>query len=147
MHEEDAENEKHTDLVTIKSLHLYSIRSVIVTKLTTSKSKMANLRNKIDTGNDGILMQLNVFKILFPRVTIWQLEKYERQKCHTKIYNKSSTSWVGLCSNTINHKNKQKLCKFFVVPGNVPTLLGMPHIKLLDILTIKCIIKWSNVTN
>ena len=30
------------------------------------------------------------------------------------------------------------MCKFFVVPGNGPVLLGMPHIKTLDFLIINC---------
>ena len=30
------------------------------------------------------------------------------------------------------------MCRFFVVPGNDPVLLGMPDIGILDILTINC---------
>ena len=36
------------------------------------------------------------------------------------------------------HKEKeQKACKFFVVPGSSPTLLSIPYIETLGVLTIK----------
>ena len=38
----------------------------------------------------------------------------------------------------IKHKNKQRLGRFFVVPGNGQALLGMLDIKLPDILNVKC---------
>ena len=34
---------------------------------------------------------------------------------------------VGICNVTINHKNKQKLCKLFIFPGNDLALLGTPE--------------------
>ena len=34
------------------------------------------------------------------------------------------------------HKGKQKICKFFVVPGSSPALLGMLDIENLGLLTI-----------
>ena len=45
---------------------------------------------------------------------------------------------LGICSVIVNHKNKQKLCRIFVVPGNIPVLLGMSDIELLDVLTNNC---------
>ena len=39
---------------------------------------------------------------------------------------------------TIKCKDKQRLCMIFAFPGNDPSLLGMPDIKLLDILDVKC---------
>ena len=37
-----------------------------------------------------------------------------------------------------NDKIKQKLNGFFVVTGNRPSILGMPDMELLDILSIQC---------
>ena len=45
---------------------------------------------------------------------------------------------LGIYSVTNNHKNNPQLCKFFVLPGNGPTLLCMPVIETLDILMINC---------
>ena len=41
-----------------------------------------------------------------------------------------------MCSVKIRHKDKVARCRFFVVPGDGPALLGMPDIKLLSILMI-----------
>ena len=41
-----------------------------------------------------------------------------------------------MCKVKLQHNNKQKLCKFFVVPGNGQALLGMPDIDTLNIITI-----------
>ena len=35
-------------------------------------------------------------------------------------------------------KTRYKLCRFFVVPGGGPALLGMPDIKILGILSVIC---------
>ena len=45
------------------------------------------------------------------------------------------------------HKNKQKLCRIFVVPGNEPAPLGIPDIKLLDIVDINCNTKRGELSN
>ena len=39
---------------------------------------------------------------------------------------------------TIKYKDKQKLCIFFVVPGNGPALQRIMDIEMLDILNLKC---------
>ena len=36
------------------------------------------------------------------------------------------------------HKDKQKPCKFFVVPGEGPSLLGMPDVETLELLSVNC---------
>ena len=43
---------------------------------------------------------------------------------------------LGICYIALRHKEKQKICKFFVVPGSGPALFGMPDIDKLGVLTI-----------
>ena len=43
-----------------------------------------------------------------------------------------------MCTVRLRHKDKIAKCRFFVVPGDGPALLGMPDIELLDILKIMC---------
>ena len=38
----------------------------------------------------------------------------------------------------LRHKDKNVKCRFFVVPGDILTLLGMPDIELVNILKIIC---------
>ena len=45
---------------------------------------------------------------------------------------------MGICKVKIEHNNRQKIHNFFVVPGNMQALLGMPNIEILIILTIHC---------
>ena len=45
---------------------------------------------------------------------------------------------MGICKVKIEHNNKQKICKFFVLTGNGKALLGMPHIDILNIIQINC---------
>ena len=97
--------------------------SVIITKLdTSSRHKRYKMVYRIDTGNDGDLMPLIIFKILFPSMKKDQLNgtKYRLIVLH---YNKTS---ISSKSNTrIN-----SLHAVFVFPGNNSTLLGMPDIEL-----------------
>ena len=41
-----------------------------------------------------------------------------------------------MCYLTLKHKEKQKVCRFFVVPQNSPALLDMPDTETLGVLTI-----------
>ena len=56
----------------------------------------------------------------------------QKQGSYAKIYNKTTIPQLGILSVTINHKNKHKFHKFFVVPGNGLALLSMPDIEALN---------------
>ena len=43
---------------------------------------------------------------------------------------------VEICYLTITHKEKQKVCKFFIVPRGGRAMLGMSNIETLGVLTI-----------
>ena len=59
----------------------------------------------------------------------WEQQKYKRNIF--KTYNKTIVSQLSICSVKINHRNKQRLYRFFVVHGNGQALLGMPDIETL----------------
>ena len=52
-----------------------------------------------------------------------------------KTYNNTTIRHIGNCYIALTHKEEQKICKFFVVSGGGPALLGMPDIDNLGILT------------
>ena len=41
-----------------------------------------------------------------------------------------------MCTIKLGHKDKSTKCRFFAVAAEDPALLGMPHIKLINILGI-----------
>ena len=55
-----------------------------------------------------------------------------------KPCNQSNIKQLGMCTVKLRHKNKIARCRFFVVPADSQTLLGMPDIELLQILKIMC---------
>ena len=54
------------------------------------------------------------------------------------MYNKATIIQLGVCQFKLEHNNIQKLCKFFVVPGNGQALLSMPYTDTLNIIEINC---------
>ena len=53
-----------------------------------------------------------------------------------KTYINSNTEQLGVCSVKLRHEVAK--WTFFIVPDDVPVLLGMPDIELLGILNIMC---------
>ena len=64
----------------------------------------------------------------------WRQEKLK--SIQLKKYSKTTITQLGTCTVEIEHKNKNKLCKFSVVLGNGQALLGMADIDTLDIINI-----------
>ena len=50
-----------------------------------------------------------------------------------KTYNSSNIEQLGFWSVWLKHKDKVVRCRLFVVPGDIPALLGMSDIKLFGI--------------
>ena len=55
-----------------------------------------------------------------------------------RTYNQSCIEELGVCTVRLRHKDKDAKCKFFVVSGDGPALLGMLDIKLVDMHQIMC---------
>ena len=53
-----------------------------------------------------------------------------------KTYNHSNIEQLSRSSVRIIHNAKYIKCRFFVVPGDGPALLGMPHVELLNIIRV-----------
>ena len=69
-------------------------------------------------------MPLNIFKILFPEATMEHFMRHKVKSFAVCTYNKISTTQLGVCSITRRHKNKDKLYRLFVVPGDGPEFQG-----------------------
>ena len=80
------------------------------------------LEYNIDTGCDGNLVPVNMFKVLFQETSLAELAWYENEEVTLCTYNSSCIPQLGVCKVKIMHKEKSY--RFFVVPGG-PALLGM----------------------
>ena len=86
---------------------------------------------KVDTGSEGNLMPLYIFKRLCGHQSIEQLKRSIKNNIKLKTYNGMQIEQLGMCMAIIKFKNFQKKCVFFVVPGNGQVLLGMPDMAVL----------------
>ena len=76
-------------------------------------------------------MPFKVLKILFPKSILAKLHATKMMP-HNHILTKD------VCTVNLRHKDKCAKCRFFVIPGDGPALLGMPDIELLNILRVSC---------
>ena len=67
-------------------------------------------------------MSLVIFKISFHRPTMEQLAKHKDKGFILQTHNKSKIMQLGEHYVRRIHKNKDMLCRFFVVPGGCPAL-------------------------
>ena len=64
--------------------------SSIITKLEAwRRQKRAKIKYKVDVGSDGNLVPLDIFKILFPMLTMEHLTKPKDKRAIICMYNKS----------------------------------------------------------
>ena len=64
-----------------QNFNFHSVRSVLITKLRTRTGQNAAKPDyKINTGSDGNLISINIFRMLFPRMPIAKLNKYTYKK-------------------------------------------------------------------
>ena len=79
-------------------------------------------------------MSFKIFRILFPKSTIATLHA-TKNSVILKTYNQSSKQ-LSVHRVRLRHKDKNAKCRFFVVLGIGPALLGMLGIELLNVLKI-----------
>ena len=70
-------------------------------------------------GSDGkINAFMQLYKKLFPRPKKKQLAAAKNKNAQLKTYNKTTITQLSICKAKVEQNNVQKMCKFFVVPGN-----------------------------
>ena len=89
-------------------------------------------------GSDSYLMTFNIFKMSYPRVKLQQLANTINKSTVKRMYNKIIVSQLEVYILTMKYKTKWKSCRFIIVPGNQPALLGLLGIGLLEIITERC---------
>ena len=67
---------------------------------------------KIDTGSEGNIMPLFIFKKLFKNTTEEQLQKSIKSHIRLRTYNETNITQLGMCMVVIKFKNIKKRCAF-----------------------------------
>ena len=116
----------------VKSIifYFYSMRLVIF-----GKWKCANT---VDTGSDGNLIPIEMFKMLFSHTIMTDPNKSIDWNIIFCTYNNLCIPQIGIWRVTIINKSIKFQCIFSVMPGNGPALLGMPECERLQLLSINC---------
>ena len=123
--------------VIINSIYLNNKWSLITAQLEMQVGNNAlKVPYKIDTGSEGNLMPLYIFKKLFKNKSKEQLKRSIKRNIKLKTYNGMQIEQLDMCTVTINFKNLKKQCMFFGVPGNDQALLGMPDTAVLNIINL-----------
>ena len=63
---------------------------------------------EVDTGSDGNMLLLHIYKKLFPRKTREQLAAIKSKGVQFKMYNKTTITQLGTCTVEIEHKNSKE---------------------------------------
>ena len=105
--------------VSINSVYLSNKWSLITAQLEIQVSdNTIKVPYKIDTGSEGNLMPLYIFKKLFRNKSVEQCKRSIKGNIKLKTYNGMHIEQLGTYMVTIKFKNLKKQCVFFVVPGN-----------------------------
>ena len=129
--------EEDIETVSINSIHLNSNQSLITAHLKMQVGETTTeVPYKIDTGSEGNIMPLYIFKRLFKNKLEEQLKGSIKSNIKLKTYNRTHITQLSTCAVIIKFKNFKKQCVFFVVPGNGQALLGMPDTAALNIINL-----------
>ena len=158
MHEYDAINVrtvcvttdvKYTHNVNIAFDEISSDRKLqcLLTDVTVS-NKVGNktiVHVKLDTGASGNLLPYNLFREIFPQVSIKDLRHSIDSNACLEACNKSSIKQLGTCCLTVRHGKQSHLCNFFIVPDYCHPILGLNDIHTLNLISIHSHVteKWS----
>ena len=150
LHSIDSQEEQHQDednicKVNINSININSITlnskcSVITANINAwSSQDKLGVPYKVDSGSDGNIIPLNILKknyTLGPQKK--QLAAMKNESIKLRTYDSSTIAQLGRCTVRKENNNKIKMGSFFVIPRNWQSLLSMPDIQILGILTINC---------
>ena len=100
-----AQEEGAIEEVSINSVYLYNKWSLITAQLDTQVGDNAlKVLYKIDTGSEGNLRPLYIFKMLFRNGSIEQPKRSIKSNIKLKTYSGTQIDWLGMCVVTIKFK-------------------------------------------
>ena len=117
-------------------VHFNNVNTRMHTELgcETSQSKSRQMFN-IDMGADGNLMPITMFMKLYPRISLETLAKTIDKGITLFAYNNTPIKQYGTCSVKVSFKEKQQICKFYMVEHNT-AILGVSNSKKLGLVKV-----------
>ena len=114
----------------------------------TDSSKAGNKTTvcvKLGTGTSGNLLPYNLFKEIFPHVSLKDFHHSIDSNVCLEACSKSSIRQLGTFCLTVRHGKQLCLCHFFVVPDFCHPILCLNDIHALNLISIHCHVtdKWS----
>ena len=99
--------------MSINSIYLNRNQSLITAHLKMQVGKTTTeIPYKIDTGSEGNIMPLHIFKKLFKNMPEEQLKGSMKSNIKLKVYKSTYITQLGTCIVTIEFKNSKKHCVF-----------------------------------
>ena len=115
------EPQEDIETVSINSIYLNRNQSLIKAHLKMQVGKTATeIPYKIDTGSEGNIMPLYIFKKLFKNIPEEQLKGSIKCNIKLKTYNGTHITQLGTCVITIKFKNSKKALCVFCSSGKQP---------------------------
>ena len=103
---EVSQEECKIEEVSINSVYLNNKQLLITAQLEMQVSDNAlKVPYKVDTGSEGNLMLLYIFKKLFRNKSVEQLKRSIKSNIKLKTYNGMQIEQLGMCAVTIKFKN------------------------------------------
>ena len=90
---------------------------------------------KVDTGADGNLMPITMFMKLYPKISLETLAKTIDKGIILFAYNNTPIKQYGTCSIKVSFKEKQQICKFYMVEHNT-VILGVSDSEKLGLVKV-----------
>ena len=90
---------------------------------------------KIDTGVDGNLIPITMFMKLYPKISLEMLAKTIDKGITLFVYNNTPIKQYGTCSVKVSFKEKQQICKFYVVE-HATAILGVSDSEKLGLVKV-----------
>ena len=90
---------------------------------------------KIDMGVDGNWMPITMFMKLYSKISLETLAKTIDKGIMLYAYNNTPIKQYGTCSVKVSFKEKQKICKFYVVE-HATAILGISDSKKLGLVKV-----------
>ena len=117
-------------------MHFNNVNTRMHTELgcETNQSKSKQVF-KVDMDADGDLMPITMFMKLYQKISLVTLSKTVEKGITLFAYNNTHIKQYGTCSVKVSFKEKQQICKFYVVEHNT-TILGVSDSEKLGLVKV-----------
>ncbi len=124
--------------ITVAEVSTSNEKEAIITLPIKSSERTKEVRCKIDTGADGNVLPVKVFRSLCPSQCNPKgvPTGLHKSKAVITVYGGGQIKHYGICQLQITHRGKTVREKFHVVQANGSVIIGLPTLKKLNLITL-----------